>query len=621
MTWQIHAERDGAFHEWVIGDATQATGRDGSEYAVSHGHERTSVFVPNQMGPGTRDSRESPDRPEPALAPPSLAHVLAFALRRPADSKGAREVRSSDLDGICNPPSAPVRSLAPRAAALLARAAEEGVELTPFGVALSLSWNLVWAARALAVLARRQLIATPPAVAAIPADDDWFVPIVRTGTIADLEDYASRSAAPGPSQQPPTPAREIPDLAAPIRLERLRLRDIGPAPEMDLTLGSRLTVLTGDNGLGKTFALDVIWWALTRTWAGHPAWPRTGTQMAPTIDVLLSGGGEPVRGQYDFSAQAWTAPAQREHPGLAIYARVDGGYSVWDPARNPAGRVGAYHLDPTEVWEGKKNGNGWLTNGLLRDWVTWQLGRTELFAALTEALRSLSEGPPAMEPGKPTRISIADARDIPTIRLPYAEVPLPHVSAGMRRVIALAYVALWAWNEHREAARLAHQEPTSRLVLLMDEVEAHLHPRWQRTLLPAVLGVLGSLADALEVQIVASTHAPLVLASLEPHFDEATDRVIVFEQTPEGVAAREESWAMQGDAVGWLVSGVFGLDQARSKEAEQAIEAAEAFMRGVVELPVGLTSRDQIDAQLRRLLAGHDPFWPRWVVHARSARA
>lgn len=32
----------------------------------------------------------------------------------------------------------------------------------------------------------------------------------------------------------------------------------------------------------------------------------------------------------------------------------------------------------------------------------------------------------------------------------------------------------------------------------------------------------------------------------------------------------------EGDVVNWLVSDAFGLDQARSVEAEQAIEAAEA---------------------------------------------
>ena len=49
-------------------------------------------------------------------------------------------------------------------------------------------------------------------------------------------------------------------------LEFLRLKNVGPAPEMELEFGSRLNLITGDNGLGKSFLLDVAWWALTRKW-------------------------------------------------------------------------------------------------------------------------------------------------------------------------------------------------------------------------------------------------------------------------------------------------------------------------------------------------------------------
>lgn len=50
-------------------------------------------------------------------------------------------------------------------------------------------------------------------------------------------------------------------------LEHLRLKNVGPASEMELELSPQLNVITGDNGLGKSFLLDVAWWALTRTWA------------------------------------------------------------------------------------------------------------------------------------------------------------------------------------------------------------------------------------------------------------------------------------------------------------------------------------------------------------------
>ncbi len=67
-------------------------------------------------------------------------------------------------------------------------------------------------------------------------------------------------------------------------------------------------------------------------------------------------------------------------------------------------------------------------------------------------------------------------------------------------------------------------------------------------------------------------------------FDEERDSLFLFEleEPTTDVSLRRVSWAKQGDAVGWLTSPVFGLEQVRSKEAEVAIEAAEAFMRGDV---------------------------------------
>ena len=42
-------------------------------------------------------------------------------------------------------------------------------------------------------------------------------------------------------------------------LNYLRLENVGPAPKMDFDFAPRLNLLTGDNGLGKSFVLDVAW--------------------------------------------------------------------------------------------------------------------------------------------------------------------------------------------------------------------------------------------------------------------------------------------------------------------------------------------------------------------------
>jgi hypothetical protein len=81
------------------------------------------------------------------------------------------------------------------------------------------------------------------------------------------------------------------------------------------------------------------------------------------------------------------------------------------------------------------------------------------------------------------------------------------------------------------------------------------------------------------------------------------------------VVLEQGFWAKEGDAVNWLTSESFGLRQARSLPAEQAIEAAEAFMRGDREgLPEHLDTKEGIDGRLRELLPDHDPFWASWLT-------
>ncbi len=66
-------------------------------------------------------------------------------------------------------------------------------------------------------------------------------------------------------------------------LRSLHLKDVGPAARFDLDLGERLNVLTGDNGLGKSFVLDVAWWALAGSWVDRPMLPRAGKEDTAEI--------------------------------------------------------------------------------------------------------------------------------------------------------------------------------------------------------------------------------------------------------------------------------------------------------------------------------------------------
>lgn len=300
---------------------------------------------------------------------------------------------------------------------------------------------------------------------------------------------------------------------------------------------------------------------------------------------------------------------------------------MWDPARNYwrgelADRPSSYLFSPEEVWGGLPLDEPVKhCNGLISDWANWQLEAGEAFAQLTRVLEVLSpsEGEP-LRAGKLTKVSLSDARRHPTLQMPYGlEVPLIHTSAGIRRIMALAYLLVWAWQEHLAACELRGEKPARRIIFLIDEVEAHLHPQWQRRIIPALLDVMEALTgehDA-SVQLITATHSALVLASTESQFDTRRDAVWELDLRDHKVQLQEFPWRRLGDANAWLTSSAFDLKEPRSLEAERAITRALALLRS--EDPPD-KELEEVNQALQASLGELDRFWVRWSAYLRSQR-
>lgn len=115
--------------------------------------------------------------------------------------------------------------------------------------------------------------------------------------------------------------------------------------------------------------------------------------------------------------------------------------------------------------------------------------------------------------------------------------------------------------------------------------------------------------------MVAATHSPMVMASLESIFTPDEDVLYHLAAEPNGVRLDEVDFVKYGDASAWLTSPLFGLRQARSREAEKAIDAAKSLQLAE-DVPV--SSVREINDQLKRTLGPEDLFWPRWVFFAES---
>lgn len=419
-------------------------------------------------------------------------------------------------------------------------------------------------------------------------------------------------------------------------LKSLKLTNVGPAPQLELNLASRLNLLTGDNGLGKSFLLDVAWWVLTRKWphdlndnltSGYPAKPANPKSKASIAFELTTAKSKTVsyESTYAMHEQAWIGrPGRPWNPGLVVYAHADGGFSVWDPARNYWKQkkgidiqesLPGYVFSPKDVWEGLDAEIGGkstrVCNGLLADWASWIRERGDTAERMKKVLARLAPAGESFEVGPLVRLSVNDARDIPSIHMPYAAaVPVLHAASGVRRVAGLAYMLLWSWNEHVRASELLGQQPTKTVVLLFDELESHLHPRWQRTILRSMLHVVEELHDQAKVQLIAATHSPMILASAEPVFDPHCDAWFDIDLVHKSVVLQPRPFVNRGDVSNWLTSDAFDLKQACSKEAEDAIEQAFAVLRDPKPTRRAVEDADQALRNAR--LPDIDPFWVRW---------
>jgi hypothetical protein len=360
-------------------------------------------------------------------------------------------------------------------------------------------------------------------------------------------------------------------------LKYLHLTNVGPSPEMMLKLAPRLNLVTGDNGLGKSFLLDVAWWALTRRW------PQD------------------------------------------VNSKLTSGYAA-RPSDIRNTRLPGYVFSPKEVWDGLKveikGKETPVCNGLLLDWASWVREGGEDATKMRAVLADLSpsrDPNDLLQPGPLTRISLDDGRDIPSLKTEYAEaIRILHASAGIRRIVALAYMLLWSWNEHRRAAVQLGEETATQVIFLIDELESHLHPRWQRSLLGSLLRLVGVLHQSATTQLLASTHSPLVLASAEPFFDSDRDAWFDFDLKRNGrtrqVELSRRKFQRHGNVSKWLTSDAFDFKEATSIEAEEAMTKALAILK---EPAPTLEAVDEVDRLLKASLSEIDRFWVRWTEFRR----
>ena len=123
-------------------------------------------------------------------------------------------------------------------------------------------------------------------------------------------------------------------------------------------------------------------------------------------------------------------------------------------------------------------------------------------------------------------------------------------------------------------------------ILMIDEIDVHLHPKWQRRILPALQKALP------KVQIVVTTHSPFVISSCPGGRVHVLD---LNEETGEATA-RPPIDAPIGQSIAATINGIFGVDSVYDIDTEEKLEQWRTFRNRIRKNPLSLEEAARMDA-------------------------
>lgn len=321
-----------------------------------------------------------------------------------------------------------------------------------------------------------------------------------------------------------------------LRLEQLELVNFRCFAALEVAFEPDVTLFFAENGGGKTAALDAIAMSLGLLQPSHPRelmlsgerdarrvrGPTGLREPAGPCAISCTASIGPLAG---VSWSVAASPTSRKYE-----ARVDRVSDAIERVRQPGARwpiLGYYGTNRlagrrkargraaefTDRWDGYTDClDPWTSDGPLLDWLKLQVHGDLTRGQRGETERGLARG--VLQAIRRAIPELADLWYDPAVGFPIARFADDseatwdelsdgfHVFMGLVGDIARRAVILNP-QDGAEAPELVEG------VVLIDEIDLHLHPRWQQTALPGLRAAFPRL------QLVLTTHSPQVLSSVE----------------------------------------------------------------------------------------------------------
>lgn len=399
------------------------------------------------------------------------------------------------------------------------------------------------------------------------------------------------------------------------RLEGVRLRNIGPFHDIELRFESNWTVILGDNGSGKSTIIRAIALALA---SGDPAAHVSAQKLRRRYADA-----EPSYIELDFRVTKYRVDLNVGTAGVhLVNTRLSPMQSsnllvLGFPALRGASVRLLTGFDPSSTAVAPKVGDvlPLIANTVdsrlddLRQWLVnldfvasggkqWTTSEQLDAARLRDAFfRVLGDIAPYKVFGfsglerKPWQV---------LVRTLDGDVPIDQVSQGMASVLCWVGTLLQRLYETFPKSIFPNEEAA---LVLVDEIDAHLHPAWQRQLPPLLRRHFPN------VRFIATTHSPLIVSALEES-EVLVARRLSLESEPSFERFDEERRiGMRADQI--LTSSAFGLTSTRSMAHDARREAVNAKILASRGNPADVLDVARAQADLYDITAFGDSDTPR----------
>jgi len=364
-----------------------------------------------------------------------------------------------------------------------------------------------------------------------------------------------------------TVQREAPPQ--PPRLKRVRLENIGPFDNLELELDPHWNILLGDNGVGKSTIIKAIAVGI----CGKDAQPyadrlikinrKSGKIILETThrkeymaELLQTGRGATVKSipGRPLEAEGWLAmgfPPLRtvswERPGGP---RLDEG----KPRPTSDDLLPLVKGDPDPRLDKLKQ---WIVN------LDYRGDRDDRYEKL---LREFFQIMDRLTEGMTVQFKEVNRQTYQvTVVTDDGEVPIEAVSQGTASLIGWTGTLLQRLYEIYGD----EEQPRERYALvLIDEIDAHMHPEWQQSLVHDLTELFPN------VQFVATTHSPLIVGGMP------TEQVFRFARDDDGhvVQVEIEPDMTMGRTDQVLTGSLFGLETTLDKSTQNEIEEYQKLL-------------------------------------------